>query len=64
MKATITKIEPSQIGTRIEFTDGFYTEASVEMNKYISVTLEEKTYWVGNVVEISHFHEKAVYAFE
>jgi len=61
----ITKIVPSQIGTRIEFTDGFCTEATVEMDtKNNTVTLGSKTYRVGDSVEITKWHEKAVYALE
>jgi len=63
-RVEIRKIEPSQIGTRIEFSDGFYTELSVERNINGSVTTREKTYIVGDIVEITTFNGKCVYNFK
>lgn len=68
LDAKITKIEPSQIGVKIEFSNGFYTDASVEQEKDGSITMDNGTYKVGDEVKLTLYREdedgKTVHGFE
>jgi|GEM_PF-3429684 hypothetical protein len=57
-------MQASCIGTKVEFGNGFYTEASTEIDENGMVKIGGIFYKVGDQVEITRFHGKAVYDFK
>lgn len=67
IETEISKIEPSQIGVKIEFSNGFYTHVGrVEQNQDGTVDIEGKKYKVGDPVKLTLYkkEEKSVFGFE
>lgn len=63
MKSKIINMKSSQIGTRIEFLNEYYTEATCEL-KENKLYINNRVYIVGDEVTIHLYRNKCVYDFD